>query len=137
MKHSKLIFICLIILTLTMCEKDKPEYNISKIFGIFSERIEGVKLDEDSFLGISYGGRGHFVPNKDTGFVDDKNEFKEGSKSKRSTVNVGSVGDWAIWFVQNGLTASNSEVKDMSEYSSGNLRLIMPNTSTISAVSDM
>ncbi|NQU33579.1 MAG: hypothetical protein HQ521_10120 [Bacteroidetes bacterium] len=126
MKHSKLLFICLSIFVLTGCEGEDPippDSDMPDIFGIFSERPDGVKLDIDSYLGVSFGGGGNFVPNIDAGFIDDENELKEGSKSKRSSVNVGSSGDWALWFVQNGLEGtSDSKVKDMSEYSKGSLK---------------
>lgn len=125
MKHFRLLLNCTIIFTLLIAlscklEEDPPEPNV---YGIYCETCsDGVKLDVDSYLGIDYGGGGHFVPDDETSFVDDDIDFKEGSVSKRSTINVGSHGDWAIWFVFNGLTGSNQDVKDMSVFTNGYLR---------------
>jgi len=122
MKNSKLLFLCSSIFVLTVGCRDKlppgPE-----IFGILSETVaDGVKLNVDSYLGVSFGGGGNFVPNANSGFVDDDSVYKEGSVSKRSTVNVGPSGDWVVWFVQNGLEgSSDSKVKDMSEFKGGSL----------------
>lgn len=91
-------------------------------FGLFSESIAGVRLDTDAFLGLSSGGGGSFVPNASAGFVDDDSEKVEGRISKRSTINVGASGEWAIWFIQNGLTSDDSDTKDMCAYSQGSLR---------------
>jgi hypothetical protein len=78
-------------------------------------------LDIDSKIGTSYGGGGGFFPNPDSGFVDDKVEKVEGTKSKRSTISVASTGQWAVWFVQQGQFLSE-ETKNMCDYEGGNLK---------------
>ena len=114
------VFVCLLILS---CDKTPqgPE-EVPEDFGIYSESTQiGVNLDVDSFLGTDFGGGGRFIPTTDSGFVDDINEKMEGDISKRSTINVASSGQWAIWFVQQGLTSSNNETRDMSKYSGGTI----------------
>lgn len=91
------------------------------VFGIYSETAcYGVRLDVNAFLGLD-GGK----PNPDSEFIDDPNEKQEGLFSKRFTVNVDPTDDWEFWFVQHGLTSSDSETTDMSEFREGFLKFFV------------
>jgi hypothetical protein len=127
MKISKpvltIIFICITVYGCTCDNGTNPPGDDSpQQFGIYSETSKGVSLDVDGYMGISYGGGGQFVPNPDSGFVDVRNDVPEGSVCKKTTINVGATGQWAIWFVQYGLTSSDEVTKDMSYYKKGKIK---------------
>jgi len=84
-------------------------------FGILSETIPGLKLDDDSKLGV-YSGRASIE------LSDDAVEKREGNVSLKAQISVSS-GGWVGWFVQWGLWEDpEDKTIDLSAYKDGSLR---------------
>jgi hypothetical protein len=90
--------------------------------GVFSETAcWRLQFDVNAFLGVSSGGNSIGEPDPFVGFRDDPYENVEGRISKLTTVNLAPDDQWAVWFVQHGLTDDDADTLDLSAYRGGYL----------------
>ena len=85
-------------------------------FGILSETLPGVVLNTDALFGTYFDNTGASINT-----TSDATDFREGTQSTKVTLNV-PAGKYAGFFIQNGLTVDETDVKNMADYYDGSVR---------------